>query len=303
LVNGGAPTGQAGIQFGVACGGNAAPYRPFIGYNNIRNTVYGGNSTYNALQVSLRRHVGRLSIDLAYTWSHSLDNESDYGSGNFLDSYNLNLNRASSDFDQRQILNIGYVYDLPFFTQKGLAHSILGGWQWSGLTSWQTGTPFSVTDSLYGAGVGNSLGTGAMLDLVGNPNQGTGALNNQPGVVGPLLYNPAAFVEPQGLTFGTAQRNVLNNPSRTNFDMGLIKHFAITEARYFEFRAEAFNVFNHTQWLNLGGLNGSGTTSTSCFGGPNNSAGAAGCLANSSLFRPGGAHNPRILQLGMKFIF
>jgi hypothetical protein len=85
--------------------------------------------------------------------------------------------------------------------------------------------------------------------------------------------------------------------------MGLLKHFAITESKYFEFRAEAFNVFNHTQWLNLGGLNGNGTTSTSCFGGPDNSAGAASCLANSSLFRPGGAHNPRILQLALKFIF
>lgn len=303
IVNGVAPTGQAAIQLAVACGANAAPYRPFIGYNNIRDTEYGGNSSYNALQVSVRRHVGRLSLDLAYTWSHSLDNESDYGSGNFLDSYNLALTRASSDFDQRHILNLGYVYDLPFFTGKGLMHSIFGGWEWSGLTTWQTGTPFSVTDSLYGAGVGNSLGTGAMLDLVGNPYAGTAALNNQPGVYGPLLYNPAAFVEPQGLTFGTAQRNVLNNPSRTNFDMGLLKRFTITEARYFEFRAEAFNVFNHTQWLPLGGLNGNGTTSTSCFGGPNNSAGDPSCLANSSLFRPGGAHNPRILQLALKFFF
>src|SRR5579864_9536091 len=116
----------------------------------------------------------------------------------------------------------------------------------------ETGTPFRVTDGLYGAGVGNGGGTAAFLDLIGNPNSGMGALNNQPGVVGPLLYNPAAFAAPQGLTFGTAQRNVLNNPSRTNFDMGLFKKFSFTEARYLEFRAEAFNVFNHTQWLPLG---------------------------------------------------
>ena len=115
------------------------------------------NSSYNALQVAFHRHVGRLSFDLAYTWSHSLDDSSDYASGNFVDSYNYRLNCASSDFDQRQILNLGYVYDLPFFTEKGLVHTLLGGWQWSGLTTWQTGTPFSVTDGLYGAGVGNWL--------------------------------------------------------------------------------------------------------------------------------------------------
>ena len=74
---------------------------------------------------------------------------------------------------------------------------------------------------------------------------------------GPLLFNPAAYSAPQGLSFGTVGRNSLNNPSRTNFDMGLFKHFAFTEARALEFRAEAYNVFNHTQW---NGVN-SGTNS------------------------------------------
>jgi hypothetical protein len=108
-VNGVAPTGPAAIQFNVACGGDANPYRQYGGYGTVTANQYVGNSSYNALQVSLRRHVGRLSFDLAYTWSHSLDDASDYASGNFVDSYNLRLARASSDFDQRQILNIGYV--------------------------------------------------------------------------------------------------------------------------------------------------------------------------------------------------
>jgi hypothetical protein len=302
-VNGVAPTGPALIQFNVACGMDPNPYRPYRGYGSITSIQYGANSNYNALQVALRRHIGRLSVDVAYTWSHALDDASDYASSNFVNSYNYKLNYASSDFDQRQLLNVGYVYDLPFFTHKGLIHSLLGGWQWSGLTTFQTGTPFSVTDALYGPGVGNGLGSGSYLDLVGNPNSVPSSSNNVPGVVGPLLYNPAAFVAPQGLTFGTAQRNVLNNPSRTNFDMGLFKHFPVGEQRAFEFRAEAFNVFNHTQFLPLGGLNSSGNASTSCFAGANFSAGDPSCLPNSSFLRPGGAHNPRILQLGLKFIF
>jgi hypothetical protein len=125
-----------------------------------------------------------------------------------------------------------------------------------------------------------------------------GALNNQPGVVGPLLYNPAAFAAPQGLTFGTAQRNVLNNPGRWNADMGLFKRFSITELRYFEFRAEAFNVFNHTEWGSVGG-----NASTTCFAGATNTPGDSSCLANSEFLRANSAHNPRILQLALKFMF
>jgi hypothetical protein len=305
-VNGSAPTGRAATQFAVACGADPNPYRPYQGFGSITSIQYGGNSSYNGLQVAIRRHIGRLSLDVAYTLSHSLDNSSDYASGNFVNSYNYAENRASSDFDQRHLLNIGYVYDLPFFTQKGLLHTLLGGWQWSGLTTFQTGTPFSVADGLYGAGVGNTLsnpGAGAFLDLVGNPNSTPNVPSNVQGVVGPLLYNPAAFAAPQGLTFGTAQRNVLNNPSRTNFDMGLFKHFAITESKAFEFRAEAFNVFNHTQFSPLGGLNSTGNNTTTCFGGANFSAGDSSCYANNNFLRPSGAHNPRILQLGLKFLF
>jgi hypothetical protein len=77
--------------------------------------------------------------------------------------------------------------------------------------------------------------------------------------------------------------------------MGLFKRFYLTEAMHFEFRAEAFNVFNHTQFS---GVN----NGISCYGGANNSAGDSSCL-NVSFLHPNGAHNPRILQLGMKFIF
>jgi hypothetical protein len=298
LVNGVAPTGQAGIQFQVACGSSPDPFRPYRGFGTITSLEAQANSLYNSLQISAHRHVGRLSFDLAYTWSHSLDDSSDRYDGNFVDSYNLGLTRASSNFDQRQILNIGYVYDLPFFTQTGLTHTMLGGWQLSGLVAFQTGTPFSLGNGLFNAGVGNGTGAGSFLDIVGNPNNLSGVNGNVQGVVGPLLFNPAAFAAGQGLTFGTSGRNSLNNPQRTNFDMGLFKHFALKESLAFEFRAEAFNVFNHTQWT---GVN----SGTDCFGDASQgfNAGVASCLVNNNFLRPGGAHNPRILQLGLKFFF
>jgi hypothetical protein len=293
-VNGVAPTGQAAINFSVACGGDPNPYRRFSGLGSITSLEDQANSNYNSLQVSAHRTIGRLTLSLAYTLSHSLDDSSDRGDSSFLNSYNLRQSYASSNFDQRHLLNISVVYDLPLFEKRGLLHTLLGGWQTSGLMTFQTGTPFSVVSGDYGAGVGNGVGTSAYVDVIGNAFSPP-AQTNAAGIIGPTLYNPAAFAQEQGLTFGDAGRNILRNPSRTNFDVGLFKHFAITEHQSFEFRAEGYNVFNHTQF--------SGVNNTaSCFGGSNNSAGDASCLDDSFL-HPNGAHNARILQLGLKFLF
>ena len=107
-------------------------------------------------------------------------------------------------------------------------------------------------------------------------------------------------------------RNFLTNPRRTNFDMALFKHFAITENMGFEFRAEAFNVFNHIEYAWLGGDGGSAASNSpfgssnstlTCYGGAGNTAGDPGCTAANAYLRPAAAHNGRILQLGAKFIF
>ncbi len=273
-------------------------YRPYQGFGTILRLEDMANSIYNSLQVSARRTVGHLTMSLAYTWSHSLDDSSDRSDGSFVNSYNLAGTRASSNFDQRQLLSVSYVYDLPLFAKRGLVHNTLGGWQISGLITAQTGTPFSVTNGVYGdnAGVANGVGTGSFVDVIGNPHS-TPAVSQVAGIQGPLLFNPAAYAEPTGLTFGDSGRNSLNNPGRTNWDMGLFKRFPLrSESRSLEFRAEGFNVLNHTQW---NGINNSVT----CYGGANNSAGDPSCLATQSFLHPSGAHNPRILQLGLKLIF
>lgn len=295
VVNGQPLAGQALANLNVACGADPNIYRPYQGFGNITLLENQANSIYNALQVSARRNVGHLSLSLAYTWSHSIDDFSDRGDGTFVNSYDLASNRASSNFDQRHLLNISYVYDLPFFSKPGLLHTLIGGWQWSGLVTYQSGTPFTVVNGTIGdnAGVGNSLGSGSYADVVANPS--TGVPNTQAVGAGPLLYNPAAFAEPTGLTFGDSGRNVLTNPARTNFDMGLFKHFPLrTETRSIEFRAEAFNVFNHTQWQGLNGGDSSSSYTAACDG---------LCADNGTFLRPTAAHNPRILQLGLKFLF
>ncbi len=321
-VNGNTTTGSWANNLAVACGNNANPYLPFLGIGSITRKDQTGSSNYNALEATIRHNIGGLELNAAYTYSHSLDDSSDYNDLGFVDSYRLNAYRASSDFDQRHNMTVAYVYDIPAFRGNGLTHALLGGWQWSGITLIQSGSPFSVYNLGNGtiapadnAGVSNSIASGfSYPDLVGNPKSGVSGsalAGTLPGF-GPLLFNPAAFVAPTGLTFGDAGRNILRNPWRENFDMALIKHFNVTESKYFEFRAEAFNVFNHTEFSYLGGdagsaadnANGGAKTNANqitCYGG-DNSAGDASC-AGLPIFRAGSAHLARILQFGLKFIF
>jgi hypothetical protein len=263
-----------------------------------------------------------------------------------VNSLDLRSNRASSNFDQRHLVNISYVYSLPKFSRL-LQDSLLGspnsaedesqpasspepsrimrwlgdGWQLSGITTYQSGTPFSVINNagssgigvLDNAGVANGYSTNngspalSYPDVITNP--APAALKSNASSFGPLLLNPNQFVAPRGLTFGDAGRNFLNNPSRLNFDMSLLKRFPIREGSDLEFRAEAFNVFNHTQFrLYDPNLGNTGSNIISCYGGSNYSAGAyfpggTDCLTGSSFLHPVDAHRPRTLQLAVKYLF
>jgi Carboxypeptidase regulatory-like domain/TonB-dependent Receptor Plug Domain len=291
-VNGQTLTGDAAIRLSVACGNSADPYRPFNGLSGINNSTNSVNSNYNALQIGLSRYFGGLNGSVAYTFGHSIDEGSagNYGATEVVNSYNLSQSKASSVFDERHIFELSLVYDIPLFTKPGLLHSTLGGWQISDLTSFQTGTPFSVTNQINAdnAGTGNLFTTiQSYPDIVGNIH-GKAAIRHPGGQPGPRLYNSDAFAAPQGLTYGNAGRNVLNLPAHTNFDMGLFKNFAVHEGMHFEFRTEAFNVFNHTQW--------SGINSTAdCYG--------ASACASDGFLTATSAHNARILQLAGKFVF
>jgi hypothetical protein len=296
----GFPIGQA-VNLGVAaCGANPDLFRPYAGYSSITHLQDAASSNYNALQVSMRRNLGQLQLDLAYTYSHSIDDSSSRLDAGFVDSYHPFLNRASSSFDQRHMLTFSYVWDLPFFKNPGLTNKLLGGWQYSGITTFSTGFPFSAITAADNAGVGNGVSSSASFaDRIGDPSTGTvqppltGSLQG----FGPALFNPAAYATPRGLTFGDSGRNSLSNPSRTNFDMALFKHFAIKESMAFEFRAEAYNIFNHTQWGYLAGDAGSGAYNSGNLTSGTNQFGQDNFLHIAT------AHNPRILQLGLKFLF
>ena len=158
----------------VACGDNADFFRPHLGYTGINRLENKAGSIYHAFQTSVRHSVGGLQLNGSYTYSHSIDDSSSRFDNTFVNSYDPSSSRASSNFDQRHMLNIGYVYDLPFFRAPGAAHTLLGGWQVSGITSWATGTPFSVNNTAGqsdNAGVSNgAANNGSYADIVADPN-------------------------------------------------------------------------------------------------------------------------------------
>ncbi len=277
----------------IACGQPADPLRPYLGVSSIRYSEDVVSANYNALQIGVSRYFGRLNGSLAYTYGHSLDDASDGGIGaEILNTYNVGASRATSNFDEKHVLEVSLVYDLPLFTKPGLLHSVLGGWQISDLTGFQTGTPFSINNSSGqsrsdNAGTANGVSDiSSYPDIIGNIH-GPVAVPHGDINSGPRLYNSDAYAQPTGLTYGNAGRNILRLPKRTNFDVGLFKNFEIREGMHFEFRGEAFNVFNHTQW--------SSVNTTVCYGG-------ASC-ATEPFLTAGSAHNPRIMQVAGKFVF
>jgi hypothetical protein len=116
-------------------------------------------------------------------------------------------------------------------------------------------------------------------------------------------------VAPRGLTFGDAGRNFLNNPRQVNFDMAMVKHFRITEGSEAQFRVEAFNIFNHTEFRIYDPDNpgSTGNNIVSCYAGPAFSAGYKGggadCVTGASFLHPVDAHRPRTLQVALKLSF
>jgi Carboxypeptidase regulatory-like domain len=318
LGNGTNIAGQAVTNLFVACGNPAAAYsRPYAGLGSITRLSNPANSSYNALQATARRTMGDLTFSASYAWSHSIDDSSDRYDGSFPNSYDPRLTRASSNFDIRQSFSLSYVYAFPFYKHdSGWKHTLLGGWQWSGITVALTGAPFSVANGTqYSDNAGLANGAGYQVvpsfpDVVGNPNTVPAAVQQSfqaSGFFGKLLYNPTAFTLPVGLTIGNAERNMLRMPGRLNFDMGLMKRFEFKERYAFEFRWETFNTFNHTQLNSFSGTNPGGNAGQ----GGNIAMGCDPVAAQSSGGDPtcggflvlNGSHLPRIMQFGLRFQF
>ena len=307
---------------------NSLP-RPYPGLGRVLSLENVANSSYHAFQATLRRARGPLIVGLSYTYSHSIDDASDRSDPVLVDSYNLRGNRANSNFDERHLVNFDYIYQIPnfarWFREAAVAptpnccskfmNQIFGGWEISGVTLFQSGTPYTVINSAGNTGISltDNAGVSSGLGIAASyPDVARGLLQpaNNSRSFGPLKGNPSQFVAPRGLTFGDAGRNFLNNPGRLNFDMTLIKHFKLTEFSQLDFHADFFNIFNHTEFRVYDPDNpgSSGNNIISCYAGPVYSAGFQGsggadCVTGASFLHPLNAHRPRTVQLGMKWAF
>jgi hypothetical protein len=265
------------------CGGNCSytgsPYNPnldrfYPGFAGITQVEAAGNSNYHSLQLSLRMNEWKgLTVSGAYTYSHSIDEVDLDLNASLSNPFNRLYDRGSSAQDRRHVATISYIYTLPFLRNSShfVAKSLLGGWELSGITLFETGTPLNVTLGFDNLGLGG--GTTNRADLVASISYPQTRLQ---------WFSTSSFAAPAPLQFGSSGRNNVAGPGRNNWNIALFKSFALPgrEGMRFEFRAESFNTFNHTQFNQVNTTRSSGS-----FG------------QVTSVF------DPRVFQLGAKFVF
>lgn len=224
------------------------PYRGYAGMYSIQNWF---NSNYHSLQSSVNRQLGRGSnIRAAYTWSKVLtDSPSDrsHAPQNF---YDRKADYARATFDRTHVLTISYIYHLPFASKsKGWVRQAFQGWELSGIMSFSSGLPLRVTSSLgYDWGGLGTLGSSPAplrTDMVSDPNK------NAPHTIA-KWFNTEAFVAPPASEVrpGNAPASFAIGPGFQKYDASLFKNFKVNERWRVQFRAEAFNLPNHANWLN-----------------------------------------------------
>jgi hypothetical protein len=252
--------------------------RPFKGWDAINQfeTIYTSN--YHGLQAQLQRQFSTNSqLVVNYTWSHALGTASnDFRAPQ--NTYNIPGEYGNLDYDRRHIFSASYVYSLPWYkSQEGFAGHVLGGWEVNGIFFANSGSHVTVTASRDPAGLGvrgNSFSSGRP-DLVGNPQSGA------PQTIAEW-FNKAAFaLVPTGeVRPGNEPRGTVLGPGYFRWDAALFKNTRLTERFSLQFRAEAQNVLNHTNFNN-----------------PNVS------FTSSSFAKILTARDPRNLQLALKLIF
>jgi hypothetical protein len=263
--------------------------RPFQGFDAISTVKSIGNSTYHSLQMKGERRVGRgLSALTAYTWSKSLSNAdiSSVGGGSFLgaiqDYNDLRGSRSPSAFDVSHRFSLAFIYDVPLFTSaRGLARTLLGGWQIGSIVTEQTGFAAALST------VVDTTGTG----IASRPDAVAGQSAMLPGGqrTRDRWFNTSAFALPQPGRFGTSAREQIHLPGLNQVDFSVNKNFRFFERHQVQFRSEFFNFFNH---VNLGapGLN---------IRDPDN----FGRVTSTNQGAAGMAGDARVIQFGLKYSF
>jgi Carboxypeptidase regulatory-like domain len=259
----------------------------------------GGNTNYNSMQLSLEQRM-RYGLNLLfnYTWSKALDNlpynqaATSIGANNSfvypITAPNFkSLDYGPTEFDHRNVMSMTYVYEIPKFLSDAPSplRYLVNDWETTGLFQYRSGDPLTIFSS-----AANNSGSGQQRDRAVQTGSAYGGSACATGVNCKSYLNPASFTNNPAGTFGTVKKGSFVGPKYVDWDAGLVRKFPFNERTYLQFRAEYFNLLNHT---NLGDP---GTTVNSTFGritstSPQNWAGTAP------------QNDPRIAQLSLKLIF
>jgi Carboxypeptidase regulatory-like domain len=251
------------------------------------------NSAYNSLQASLdKRFAKGLQFTVAYTFSKSLDEASSFEG--ILDPLPGAHNRSLSTFDATHRIVASYYWQLPGKKYSGFKGKALNDWALSGITTFQTGFPIRITSE-----ADNELMDSFDFELPGEPDQLAPFKTQRPQSNGGYFFNPTTFTENSGDPtcggspypgcydpsllgrIGNAPRTICCGPHVSSTDVAILKTIPISEDKRFEFRAELFNVFNHTQFVNPDGDSSDG----------------------SQFGQVTSARDPRLVQFALKFLF
>jgi hypothetical protein len=265
---------------------------PYLGFNSIKLSENAVNSHYNGLQVNFHGQIKNdLSLQVAYTFSKAMDPVAQGGNAqdlqNISNPYDRGYDKGPSPLDRRQMALVNFIYQLPIFRGKGtnpVVHSLLGGWEFSGIGTMESGFPLNINlgGSQSSNGLANSTNRPDLSGSVSLPHTIT------------QWFDPSAFTLPALGAWGNFPRGSVYGPGRDNWNLSLFKAFTFSEVHnvHLEFRAETFNAFNHTQFKDI-------STSANLSVDPVTKK----TTVTNDFGHVTGTYNPRNIQLGLKFIF
>jgi hypothetical protein len=283
---------QTGTANGTPTGKTLNEDVSYLGFGAMRLSYDEANSSYNSLQASLTGTVKHdLHLQLAYTLSKAMDATTSSGSGGDLENatnpyLGWKYDFGPSVYDRRNVFFANFVYDLPVFrtATNRLLRGTLGGWEFSGIITEESGAPINLGVS------GPDLAPNILSNTATRPYV-SGSISYPKSVSS--WFNTSVFSAPPCTAggpgtdcYGNLGFDAITGPGRNNFDLSLLKSFAFTERFRMEFRAEAFNAWNHTQFEGNSNLGGISTN----FG--------AGNFGQVTL-----AYDPREFQLALKLIY
>ena len=241
--------------------GNIQGRRPYPQWGVLDYKIWGGSSTYHSFQAKLEKRFSEgFSILASYAFSKCLDAPGSEEGGApvyYLD----NLYKGRCDYDVPHNFVTSYIWELPFGKGRKLfsrspkaVDFLIGGWQWQGINTVQSGVPFNVSINVDRA----NTGVGQRPDAISSPVLPHSLscwyfTSSNPGCKSLLPNQADTFVLPTQFTYGNAGRNLMRGDRLVQLDMSLIKHFRIDEHRGFEFRAQVFNLTNTPSFSSPGG--------------------------------------------------